>query len=173
MAMSWHFFLPLRVVKKWWLIEGVDMSVFVAVQADDFCLASEYDALRRQASCGAVVTFTGLVRELSDIALYGMTLEHYPGMTERALYEIGQQAQQRWQLGAVRIIHRVGTLKPNAQIVMVGIASAHRAAAFAACEFIMDYLKNRAPFWKKEHTSQGDYWVATKESDKLALARWE
>ena len=87
--------------------------------------------------------------------------------------EAAEQAQQRWQLGAVHIIHRVGTLKPNEQIVFVGIASAHRAAAFAACEFIMDYLKNRAPLWKKEHTSNGDYWVEAKTSDQHALTRWD
>ncbi|WP_445769163.1 molybdopterin synthase catalytic subunit MoaE [Rheinheimera sp.] len=149
------------------------MSIFIAVQSDDFCVASEYDELRRQSGCGAIVTFSGLVRELSDNTLHSMTLEHYPGMTEQALSAIAKQAQQRWQLGAVRIIHRVGTLKPHEQIVFVGIASAHRAAGFAACEFIMDYLKNRAPFWKKEHTASGDYWVAAKASDQQALARWE
>lgn len=149
------------------------MSIFIAIQRDDFCVASEYDELRCHAACGAVVIFSGLVRELSNNSLHSMTLEHYPGMTEQALSAIAEQAQQRWQLGAVRIIHRVGTLKPNAQIVMVGIASAHRAAAFAACEYIMDYLKNRAPFWKKEHTAEGDYWVEAKASDRQALARWE
>ena len=149
------------------------MSIFVAVQSDDFCVASEYDELRQQANCGAIVTFSGLVRELSNNILHNMTLEHYPSMTEQALIAIAEQAKQRWQLGAVRIVHRVGTLKPQQQIVFVGIASAHRAAAFAACEFIMDYLKNQAPFWKKEHTAQGDYWVAAKVSDQQALARWE
>jgi molybdopterin synthase catalytic subunit len=149
------------------------MAVFVAVQTADFTLANEYEQLRCHASCGAVVTFSGLVRELSDTALHGMTLEHYPGMTEQALLDIAKQAQSLWQLGAVRVIHRVGTLKPNEQIVFVGVASAHRAGAFAACEFIMDYLKNRAPFWKKEHTSAGDSWVEAKASDKDALARWE
>ena len=146
------------------------MSIFIAVQSDDFCVASEYDELRRQSGCGAIVTFSGL---LSDNQLHSMTLEHYPGMTEQALTAIAEQAQQRWQLGAVRIIHRVGSLKPQQQIVFVGIASAHRAAAFAAGEFIMDYLKNRAPFWKKEHTASGDYWVAAKAADQQALARWE
>lgn len=149
------------------------MTVFVAVQTADFSVASEYQQLCRDASCGAVVTFSGLVRELSDNALYGMTLEHYPGMTEQALRDIAEQAKTRWQLGQVRLIHRVGKLKANEQIVFVGIASAHRAAAFAACEFIMDYLKNRAPFWKKEHTAAGDYWVEAKASDQQALARWE
>jgi len=149
------------------------MSIFVAVQSDDFCVASEYNELRRHAGCGAVVTFSGLVRELSDNQLHSMTLEHYPGMTEQALTAIAEQAQQRWQLGAVHLIHRVGSLKPHEQIVFVGIASPHRAAAFAACEFIMDYLKNRAPLWKKEHTSNGDYWVEAKTSDQHALTRWD
>lgn len=149
------------------------MTVFVAVQTADFSVASEYQQLRQDACCGAVVTFSGLVRELSNNTLHSMTLEHYPGMTEQALVAIAKQAQQRWQLGQVRVIHRVGTLKANEQIVFVGIASAHRAAAFAACEFIMDYLKNRAPFWKKEHTAAGDYWVEAKASDQQALARWE
>ena len=149
------------------------MSIFVAVQSDDFCVASEYDELRQQANCGDIVTFSGLVRELSDNQLHSMTLEHYPGMTEQALTAIAEQAQQRWQLGAVHLIHRVGTLKPHEQIVFVGIASPHRAAAFAACEFIMDYLKNRAPLWKKEHTSNGDYWVEAKTSDQHALTRWD
>src|SRR5690606_41735587 len=102
-----------------------------------------------------------------------MSQGQYPGITEQALAAIAERAQRRWQLGAVHIIHRVGTLKPNEQIVFVGVASAHRAAGFAACEFNMDYLKNRAPFWKKEHTASGNYWVAAKASDKQALARWE
>ncbi len=149
------------------------MTVFVAVQTDDFCQASEYDELRRNAGCGAIVTFCGLVRDLQSTTLSGMTLEHYPGMTEKALKDIAYIAKSRWKLGAVHIIHRVGTLKPNEQIVLVGVASAHRAEAFSACEFIMDYLKNRAPFWKKEHTAQGAYWVEAKVSDQQALARWE
>lgn len=149
------------------------MTVFVAVQTDDFCQASEYDELRRNAGCGAIVTFCGLVRDLQSTTLSGMTLEHYPGMTEKALKDIAYKAKSGWKLGAVHIIHRVGTLKPNEQIVLVGVASAHRAEAFSACEFIMDYLKNRAPFWKKEHTAQGAYWVEAKVSDQQALARWE
>ncbi|OZB39405.1 MAG: molybdopterin synthase catalytic subunit, partial [Alishewanella sp. 34-51-39] len=128
------------------------MSLRIVVQQQDFSVASEYERLRQDARYGAVVTFTGLVRELAEAELLSMTLEHYPGMTEQALTQIATAAQQRWQLGAVTIIHRVGTLLPNEQIVFVGVASAHRAAGFAAGEFIMDYLKNRAPFWKKEHT---------------------
>lgn len=149
------------------------MTVYVAVQNADFSVASEYEQLRQDVGCGAVVTFSGLVRELCDNSLYSMTLEHYPSMTEQALLDIAKQAKARWQLGNVRIIHRIGKLCPNEQIVFVGIASAHRAVAFAACEFIMDYLKNRAPLWKKEHTSLGEYWVEAKVSDQHALARWE
>lgn len=149
------------------------MSLRIVVQQQDFAVASEYELLRQDVRCGAVVTFTGLVRELAEAELLSMTLEHYPGMTEQALTQIATEAQQRWQLGAVSIIHRIGTLLPNEQIVFVGVASAHRAAGFAAGEFIMDYLKNRAPFWKKEHTSNGEYWVAAKVSDQAALQRWE
>ena len=154
------------------------MRISVLVQHEDFSMADEYAQLSRDSSCGAVVTFCGLVRELScDLKtgtgkLHCMTLEHYPGMTEQALLAIAEQAQQRWQLGAVRIIHRIGTLTPNEQIVFVGVASAHRAAAFEAAQFVMDYLKTRAPFWKKEHSSQGQRWVAAKTSDQDAAERW-
>lgn len=149
------------------------MTMRIKVQRQDFSLSLEYELLRQDARCGAVVTFTGLVRELEGAELRSMTLEHYPGMTEQALTQIATEAQQRWQLGAVTIIHRIGTLLPNEQIVFVGVASAHRAAGFAAGEFIMDYLKNRAPFWKKELTDKGDYWVEAKTSDQAALNRWE
>lgn len=149
------------------------MSISVLVQHEDFSVADEYQQLSRDSSCGAVVTFCGLVRELSTGSLHSMTLEHYPGMTEQALLAIAEQAQQRWQLGVVRIIHRIGTLTPNEQIVFVGVASAHRAAAFEAAQFIMDYLKTQAPFWKKEHSSQGEHWVAAKATDQQATRRWE
>ncbi|MCC5853162.1 MAG: molybdopterin synthase catalytic subunit MoaE [Alkalimonas sp.] len=149
------------------------MSISVLVQHEDFSMADEYAQLSRDSSCGAVVTFCGLVRELSISKLHSMTLEHYPGMTEQALLAIAEQAQQRWQLGAVRIIHRIGTLTPNEQIVFVGVASAHRAAAFEAAQFVMDYLKTQAPFWKKEHSSQGQHWVAAKTTDQQAARRWE
>ncbi|SEA25275.1 molybdopterin synthase catalytic subunit MoaE [Alkalimonas amylolytica] len=149
------------------------MSISVQVQTADFSVADEYQQLSRHSHCGAVVTFCGLVRELSNGNLHSMTLEHYPGMTEQALQAIAEQAQQRWQLGAVRIIHRIGTLTPNEQIVFVGVASAHRAAAFAAAQFVMDYLKNRAPFWKKEHSNHGEHWVQAKATDQQALQRWE
>jgi molybdopterin synthase catalytic subunit len=148
------------------------MTIYIRVQTADFDITKEYAALRQDSSCGAVVTFSGLVRELNDARLHTMTLEHYPGMTEQTLGHIAQDAQTRWQLGAITIIHRVGELRPNDQIVFVGVASAHRAAAFCAAEFIMDYLKTRAPFWKKEHTQQGSYWVDAKTSDEQSSHRW-
>ncbi|QID17660.1 molybdopterin synthase catalytic subunit MoaE [Nitrogeniibacter mangrovi] len=121
---------------------------------------------------GAVATFTGLVRGASD-GVEEMTLEHYPGMTEQSLGEIVEQAERRWQVLGVTVIHRVGALKPGDQIVYVGVASAHRGDAFAACEFIMDYLKTRAPFWKKETTVDGTRWVDARDTDDAAAARWE
>lgn len=151
---------------------AANMTLSISVQQADFNLADEYASLSTNASCGAVVIFTGLVRELANGTLKAMTLEHYPGMTERALQDIAKQAQQRWQLGGVRIIHRVGTLLPNEQIVFVGVTSPHRVAAFEATQFIMDYLKNTAPFWKKEHTTEQEYWVAAKASDQAAIKRW-
>lgn len=145
----------------------------VSVQTEDFDLASETAALTRgRSDCGAVASFVGLVRGASD-GVSAMTLEHYPGMTERALAQIEAQAIERWQLASVRIIHRVGRLLPGEQIVFVGVASSHRGEAFAACEFIMDYLKTRAPFWKKEETPTGARWVDARESDDNAATRWE
>ena len=158
-------------------------DVRIAVQTADFDVAREYQWLRgsevanngasARGENGAVVTFTGLVRELAEGGLVGMNLEHYPGMTEGALTDIVQQAQQRWPLGKVAVIHRVGFLTLNEQIVFVGVASAHRKAAFAAAEFIMDYLKTRAPFWKKEHRKNGAEWVEAKGSDAQAAAQWD
>lgn len=148
------------------------MQPRIQVQTTDFELSEEYQRLRDNPACGAVVTFTGLVRELVQGNLTGMTLEHYPGMTESALTDICQQAAQRWELGAITVIHRVGSLGLNDQIVFVGVAAAHRQAAFMAAEFIMDYLKTRAPFWKQEHTTAGSYWVDAKTKDQLAAARW-
>lgn len=148
------------------------MNIVVRVQAEDFNLGAEYHALRLNPTYGAVVTFTGLVRELQEYTLSSMTLEHYPGMTESALQKIAEDAYHRWQLGAITIIHRIGKLQLNDQIVFVGVASAHRAAAFASAQFIIDHLKNNAPFWKKEHTSAGDYWVEAKEQDQVAERRW-
>ena len=137
-------------------------------------MAHEYQTLIVDAkSEGAVVTFTGLVRDLNQgNQVTSLTLEHYPGMTEKSLAEIVEQAKTRWPLGKVRLIHRVGELALADQIVFVGVTSKHREAAFDACQFIMDFLKNRAPFWKKEVTEQGEKWVEFNEKDKLAADRW-
>ena len=144
---------------------------FISVRAEDFDVASENEALAlADQQAGAVVNFVGLVRG-GDIA--AMTLEHYPGMTEKALAAIVADAQRRWQLQAVRVIHRIGRLLPGERIVYVGVASRHRQAAFAACEFIMDYLKTEAPFWKREETAAGSHWVDARESDDHARDRWQ
>jgi molybdopterin synthase catalytic subunit len=120
-----------------------------------------------------VATFVGLVRDLNEgTAVSRMTLEHYPGMTERALEDICAQAASRWDLLDTRVIHRVGPLEPGDAIVFVAVSSAHRGEAFAACEYIMDYLKTRAPFWKKEVTPGGERWVEARASDDEAAARW-
>ncbi len=121
---------------------------------------------------GAVASFIGLVRDMPQNRLQKMTLEHYPGMTEKSLGKIVETAQQRWKILDVAIIHRVGELKPADQIVLVSVVSAHRKAAFAACEFIMDYLKTDAPFWKKETNEQGENWVEAKASDNEARGKW-
>jgi molybdopterin synthase catalytic subunit len=146
----------------------------VSVQAEDFDPGRETDFLAEgRRDVGAIATFTGLVRDANDgSGVAAMTLEHYPGMTEAALAEIIVEAEQRWPLLAVRVIHRYGRLEPGDRIVFVGVASAHRGAAFAACEFIMDYLKTRAPFWKKEDTPDGGRWVDARETDDHAAARW-
>lgn len=146
----------------------------IRVQTADFDLNQEVLALRQpQPGIGAVVSFVGLVRDVADgAAVHGMELEHYPGMTESALQAIVEQAYQRWQLQGVRLIHRVGQLQLQEQIVLVAVASKHRGDAFAACEFIMDYLKTAAPFWKKEYTESGAHWVDARQSDDQALARW-
>lgn len=152
----------------------------ISVQTADFDISSEYESLRLKAGDpGAVVTFTGLVRELydtdsvADDLVSGLFLEHYPGMTERCLNDIASQAAQRWPLMATRIIHRVGELAPKDQIVFVGTASAHRHAAFEAAMFMMDYLKSHAPFWKKQRSADGSQWIASRDSDQEALKRWE
>lgn len=145
----------------------------ICVQTDDFNLGREYARLQQQPDCGAIVSFTGSVRELASTPLLSMTLEHYPGMTENALQQIVEQARSRWPLGRVTVIHRVGTLQVSDQIVLVLVSSAHRAAAFAACEFIMDFLKTRAPFWKKETTAQGGDWVEAKLTDLISARQWE
>lgn len=142
----------------------------VSVQEADFDSGAEIAALSiGDEDAGAVASFVGLVRGGEVLA---MTLEHYPGMTEQALQEIVDQANQRWSLRRTRVIHRVGRLAPGDQIVFVGVSSRHRGDAFAACEFIMDYLKTQAPFWKKEETSAGGRWVDARESDDEAARRW-
>lgn len=147
----------------------------VRVQTQDFDVGAEIAALRRgNPKIGAVASFIGLVRDLNDgDAVSALTLEHYPGMTEKALERIVAEAQQRWDIMNVLVIHRVGELQPADQIVLVVAAGAHRGEAFAACEFIMDYLKTRAPFWKKEQTPQGTRWVEARDSDDTAAQRWE
>jgi len=146
----------------------------VRVQETDFDLGAELTALRaNDARVGALASFLGLVRDMNDGASVAeMTLEHYPGMTEKALEAIVADARGRWDIYDALVIHRVGPLKPCDQIVLVAVTSAHRGEAFAACEFIMDYLKIRAPFWKKEATADGGRWVDARESDDSAAARW-
>ena len=145
----------------------------ISVQTDDFDLNAEYESLRKRSSAGAIVTFCGLVRDLDQTeAIKAIELEHYPGMTEKSLQAIVDIAQQRWSVHHVRVIHRVGKLHANDQIVFVGVSSAHRQDAFSACEFIMDYLKTQAPFWKKQISQSGEYWVEAKLSDSNAAKRW-
>jgi molybdopterin synthase catalytic subunit len=140
----------------------------VAVQQADFEAGLEIGTIsRRSNSIGAVASFVGLVRDVA------MTLEHYPGMTERAIGKIVDEAASRWQVIDCTVIHRFGALQPNDQIVLVAVASGHRGDAFAACEFIMDYLKTQAPFWKKEHSADGARWVEAKDADDKAAERWK
>jgi molybdopterin synthase catalytic subunit len=142
----------------------------VDVREADFDAGAEIAALTAgDADAGAVASFVGLVRG-GEVA--AMTLEHYPAMTTAALADIVARARERWQLRRVRVIHRIGRLLPGERIVFVGVASSHRHDAFAACEFIMDYLKTQAPFWKKEETPQGARWVDAREADDVAAARW-
>jgi len=146
----------------------------VRVQTEDFDLSTEVAQLRAGfPRVGAVVNFVGTVRDLNDgEKIAEMELEHYPGMTEQALQDIVVEAKARWELFDALVIHRVGPLKPLDQIVLVAVTSAHRGEAFAACEFIIDYLKTRAPFWKKEHTPQGARWVDARTSDDDATQKW-
>ena len=146
----------------------------VRVQAEDFDIGKELAALRRgNAALGAIASFIGLVRDMNEGgSVSEMTLEHYPGMTEKALEAIVTDAKARWDIIEVLIVHRVGVLRPTDQIVLVVVAGAHRGEAFAACEFVMDYLKTRAPFWKKERTPAGSRWVEARESDDTAAERW-
>lgn len=146
----------------------------VRVQTEDFDLTTEMAELRAGfPKIGAVVSFVGTVRDLNEgEQVAEMELEHYPGMTEKALGDIVTQARARWELFDALIIHRVGPLKPLDQIVLVAVTSAHRGQAFAACEFIIDYLKIQAPFWKKEQTPQGARWVDARVSDDVAMQKW-
>ncbi len=146
----------------------------IRVQTEAFDVGHETTRLHRgHPGVGAVATFLGTVRDINaEHSVSAMTLEHYPGMTEKALEAIEAEARERWALDGVTVIHRVGPLEPGDPIVFVGVASRHRGEAFAACEFIMDFLKTRAPFWKKEQTPAGARWVDARESDETALARW-
>lgn len=143
----------------------------VRVQEAPFDVARELDGFGGP-DIGAVVTFTGIVRDTARGDLVAMEIEHYPGMTQSALEKIAAEAKERWSLGDVLVIHRHGRLAPGAQIMMVATASRHRADAFQAAEFLMDYLKSRAPFWKKEITRDGADWVAARDEDEAALDRW-
>ncbi|PHN21122.1 Molybdopterin biosynthesis MoaE [Pseudomonas savastanoi pv. glycinea] len=146
----------------------------IRVQAEQFDPGFEVNALHAaNVGIGAVVSFVGYVRDFNEgREVSGMFLEHYPGMTEKALGKIVLEAEQRWPLLRLEVVHRVGALEPGEPIVFVGVASAHRQAAFEACDFVMDYLKTRAPFWKKENTSEGPKWVEGRASDKAAAGRW-
>ena len=146
----------------------------VRVQQHDFDVGGELAALRAgDRRVGAIASFIGTVRDLTEGAgVASMTLEHYPGMTERSLEDICAQARRRWDIFDALVVHRHGELAPGDQIVLVAVTSAHRGEAFAACEFIMDYLKTQAPFWKKERTPQGARWVEARQADDEAAARW-
>ena len=150
------------------------MSDEVRVGEADFDVAAEYARMRASgAGTGAIATFTGLVRDSGDLSgVTGLYLEHYPGMTDQVIHDLIRQARERWDLRTVRVIHRVGRLKLTDQIVFVGVASAHREDAFAACQFLMDILKTSVPFWKKELTEDGEHWVEQKETDVRLGDRW-
>jgi len=146
----------------------------ISIQTDDFDAGAEYEALRGTGpGTGAIVTFSGLVRDSGDLSgVTGLFLEHYPGMTEQVIQGLIDEAGRRWDVQRARVIHRVGRLALADQIVFVGVCSAHRGDAFAACEFIMDALKTSAPFWKKEITREGEHWVEQKESDVARSQGW-
>lgn len=150
------------------------MQDIIRVQTQDFDMQALYHQLCQANTVdGAIVTFCGLVRDLNQgQCVSSLFLEHYPSMTLKALQQIVSQARQKWVLGRVIVVHRVGELDVNAQIVFVGVSAIHRGNAFAACEFIMDYLKTQAPFWKKETTSEGQRWVSANQQDKVAAHRW-
>ena len=146
----------------------------VRIQTEDFDIGAEIAQLRRaNPKIGAVASVVGVVRDVNEgDAVAEMTLEHYPGMTEKALEKIVEEARSRWETYDVLVVHRVGTLRPTDQIVLVMVASSHRGEAFQACEFLMDYLKTRAPFWKKEKTPEGGRWVDARTTDDTAADRW-
>ncbi len=146
----------------------------VRIQTENFDVSAEIARLREgNPKVGAVASFVGIVRDLNDgDAVASLTLEHYPGMTEKAVEKIVAEAHERWDIYDALVIHRVGTLKPLDQIVLVVVSSAHRAESFKACEFLMDYLKTRAPFWKKEQTPDGVRWVDARAGDDAAVERW-
>ncbi len=145
------------------------MSVRIVIQQDDFDISAEISKLDAE-DTGAVATFTGKVRQEGDLT--ALTLEHYPSMTEREIARIVDDAQTRWPLLGVTIIHRIGRLMPGEKIVLVAVAASHRSAAFQACEFLMDYLKTRAPFWKQEERNGAAQWVEARPSDNRAAERW-
>lgn len=146
----------------------------IIIQEQDFDFGTEYNNLRNNTdSDGAIVTFTGLVRDFNqDSTVSSIHIEHYPGMAEKSLMNTCLQARKRWELGQIRIIHRVGLIQSSEQIVFVGVSSKHRGNAFRACEFIMDYLKTNVPFWKQECTPSGMKWIKAKKTDDQAVARW-
>lgn len=149
-------------------------QISISVREADFSLEEEAKRLRAGNSTGALVTFSGLVRDMHEgEEVEALFLEHYPGMTEASLQTIAAAATERWPLQAISIIHRIGTLQAGEQIVFVGVASGHRAAAFSACEFLMDYLKTQAPFWKKSRQAGKESWVEAKTSDAEAVQRWQ
>jgi molybdopterin synthase catalytic subunit len=171
---SWHF-SHLSLAAKTKAAKTKLFNMTVRVQTEDFDLSAEIAQLRMHTrKVGAVVTFIGTVRDLNEGEYVAeMELEHYPGMTEKALQEIIDQAKSRWNIFDALVIHRVGPLKPLDQIVLVAVTSAHRGEAFDACEFIIDYLKTQAPFWKKEQTPSGARWVDARVSDDEAMAKWD
>ncbi|MCZ2103849.1 MAG: molybdopterin synthase catalytic subunit MoaE [Comamonadaceae bacterium] len=150
------------------------MSTSISIQTEDFDVSAELARLRAEdARVGAVCCFVGTVRDRSGgRSIEAMELEHYPGMTEKSIAAMIEETRRRFDIYGVRVIHRVGPLLPPDQIVLVAVTSAHRRGAFEACEFLMDYLKTQAPFWKKERTPEGAHWVDARESDDAALARW-
>ncbi len=162
MATKSHFSLQLQEVKM------------IKVQQSDFVVADEYLCLADDNQDGAIVTFVGKVRDFNEgLDVQGLSLEHYPGMTEKVLSEIESKAREHWPLNKVTIIHRFGNLTLGEQIVFIGVTSPHRKAAFAACEFLIDFLKTKAPFWKKELTSDGSVWLDAKPSDNDASQQWQ